>query len=135
MFEQFDKNENDESIKKTAGVEFENLKKSMTQAQGKSHKGQFFDWNAGDAVLTLGTVAAQFLMRQGRYFIRFGALPSYAQSVDQPEPDTWELTPDSQEGKFIWMVGPEPNPPQQLADAIAVRVSQFYDGYEEAAGL
>lgn len=142
MFEQFDDLENERNNKKAARddapTHFENLKKSMAQIQGKKYKDQFFDWTAhdgGDSLLTLGAVAAQFMVRKDRYIIEFGGLPSYEQAADRPQPERWELTPDSLDGEFIWMVGQQRNPPEHLAERIATRVSEFYDGYEEAVGF
>lgn len=142
MFEQFDDFKNNENNRKAARADapthFENLKKSMSQIQGKQYKGQFFDWTApdgGDALLTLGTVAARFMRRKDSYYVEFGGLPSYAQAADRPQPEKWELTPDSYEGVFVWMTGQKRNLPEQLAEAIAARVAEFYDGYEEAVSF
>jgi hypothetical protein len=142
MFEQFDDLKNNENNRKAAHAnaptQFENLKKSMSQIQGKPYKDQFFDWKApdgGDALLTLATVAAQFMVRKDRYFIEFGGLPSYEQAADRPQPERWELTPDSYEGNFVWMTGTKRNLPDQLAEDVAARVAEFYNAYEEVAGL
>jgi hypothetical protein len=139
MFEQFDENEKNEVIKKTAGAEFERLKQLMSQIEGKKHKGQFFNWTdpkGGEAKLTIGTVEAQFIKKDdSTYYIRFGGLATFAAAAEQVEPETWLVTPDAYEGIFVWMLGTKRQTPEQLAEAIAVRLAGFYDGYEEAVSL
>jgi hypothetical protein len=139
MFEQFDKNEKNENIKKTASAEFENLKQLMTQIEGKKHKGQFFNWTdpkGGEAMLKLGTVAAQFSKKNdSSYHIRFGGLAAYAQAADPPEPETWLVTADAHDGTFVWDLGGKRRTSEELAEEIAVRLAAFYDGYEDAVSL
>jgi hypothetical protein len=138
MFEQFDKNEKDENIKKTAAAEFDRLKQFMTEADGKQHKGQFFIWTdpkGGEAKLKLGTVAAEFIKKNdSSYFIRFGGLATFG-PADKAEPETWLVTADAYDGMFVWDLGGKRQTPEQLAEAIAVRLAEFYDGYEEAVSL
>lgn len=148
MFEQFDKNEDNESIKKTAGAEFERLKQFMWKIEGKAYKGQFFNWTdprGGNAVLLLGEVAAQFIdlgkrdvAKKGTYIVRFGQRPYSAQEQSPGElvhPDNWELTPSVVEGQFVWLAEERRYFPEMLAEAIALKLAEVSDAFTEATGF
>jgi len=148
MFEQFDKPEKDENIKKTAPAEFDRLKQFMSQIEGKPHHGGFFNWTdpyGGNAVLSLGEVAAQFfdegkrdVAKKGNYTVRFGRRPLAPQEQSSGEyvyPEVWELTADVLDGGFIWMIDGKRFLPTDLPDAIANKLAEVYDTYQEAVGL
>ncbi len=142
MFEQFDENEKNEKIKQTAGSEFTHLKKTMALIQGKPHNGEFFNWTdrapSGHAVLLLGEVAAQFIVRNGAYNVRFGQRPYAAYELSPGElvyPENWELTPDVFEGGFIWTIDGKRYSLESLAEAIAAKLAEFCDDFKEAAKL
>jgi hypothetical protein len=141
MFEQFDDNENDERIKKTAGTEFIHLKQLMSQIEGKQYKGEFFNWtesSGSGGILLLGEVAAQLIAWRGTYNVRFGQRP-YSAHEQSPGalvyPENWELTPDVLEGGFIWMIDGKRYPPETLAESIAAKLAKVYDNFKEGARL
>jgi hypothetical protein len=151
MFEQFDNQNDDEDIKKTAAAEFERLKQFMTEADGKRYKDQFFNWtdcpqNWGETFLVLGEVAAQFfddgkrdVAKKGQYRFRFGQRPLTAHEQSSGEyvyPEVWELTADVLEGgTFVWLVDGKRVLPTDLPDAIARHLAEVFDAYEEAVSL
>jgi hypothetical protein len=69
------------------------------------------------------------------YRVRFGRPPLGPQQVrldELIEPKDWELNPGTLEGEFIWLVDSKRFLPETLADAIAVKVTQCHQEFDEA---
>jgi len=147
VFDQFDEFAKNEEVKKTAATEFNRLRQFMAKADGKRYNDQFFNWTDrpqqwGETFLQLGEVAAQFfdvgkrdISKKGTYSVRFGQRPlaPHEQFVDEHiYPEVWELTADVHEGEFVWLFDGKRILPIDLPDAIANKLAEVYDSYEEA---
>jgi hypothetical protein len=149
MFEQFDKTEDAENIKKTASAEYDRLKKFMSQIDGKQYKSDFFNWtdspSSGNTILLLGEVAAQFIdmgkrdvAKKGIYSVRFGQRPYSAQEQspgDYVYPEVWEVKADALDRKFVWTIDGKRYLPDDLPNAIANKLAEVYNTFAEAVGL
>lgn len=153
MYEQLDRFENERNNKRTARedapAQWELLKHNVSQLSSKRYDGQPFQWiDRPEQMVTfvqLDEVAAQlfdegqrnFAMK-GRYRVRFGRRPLGANEVFSAllvEPEEWELTAGTMEDEFIWLRGQYRFFPEDLAEAIAVRLTKAYDEFKEAASL
>ena len=150
MFEQFDEQakriEDEKDSRKNAPAQWEMLKHFVSQLSSghRAFDGHPFQWIAdegGTAILRLNEVAAQFVDESRRdvsrrgYRIRFGQRPLGPQEVRLEElvsPEEWELEPGTLEGEFIWLVDGKRFTPETLADAVALKVTECHQEFEES---
>lgn len=153
MFEQLDNFQNERNNNKAAQedapAQWELLKHNLSQLPSKRYDDQPFQWadrpERMETLLLLGEVAAQFfddgkrdVAKKGRYRIRFGRRPlgpHEARLDELVEPEEWELRPGTMNDEFIWLRGEYRFLPETLAEAIAIKLTEVYDEFKEAARL